>query len=572
MKSTLLALMLATLVATAVSADDLEGVWSAYLDYGVPARIDIAIEHDDDGSWVAKIGETQAKGQQGDDGTVAFVTDMGTLRLYPQAATAYWVQPYLEMSGSAYANPVDLTADEEGTWRGMARPRPVHLRLDLVVQSTDAGLAANLRNPEYNMGRNMPAMRIEAHDDGTIAFRHEDNPPALHGTRAGDRMDLQFENIDERVTFVRTVTPRPGYAPRSQPVIALTPPAALDDGWLVAVPRSRGVDPDPLLALTQRVAEQDPGNLYGETVHTMVLTQGGVVVYEEGFFGHDPRVPHDTRSAGKSFSSTMVGLAIQQGYAISPSTTLADVFGDEIPASDKRKRAITAAHLMSMASGLDCDDGNYESPGNEDVMQSQQAQRDWIRYTLDLDMVRAPGEKAIYCSAGVNLASTMVARVTGRWLPEFFDQQFAKPLGIRHYHINLMPTGDMYVGGGVYMTARDLAKFGQLYLNDGVWNGERLLPEGWVGEAFSAVASINGPDDYGWNWWRQSFEVDGQRIEARYAAGNGGQLTFVLPQLDAVFVVQAGNYGNYGTWRRFRDEYLPDYVIPALLARSASTR
>ncbi|MEM9387641.1 MAG: serine hydrolase [Pseudomonadota bacterium] len=571
MKRIGLLLLFSVFIVDVVHADNLEGVWSALVDYGVPDRVDITIAKGAKDGWRAQIGEAQVPGRRRDN-SVEFTTEAGVLRVYPEVPIAYWVQRRLETAGSRYANPVDLRANGEGGWRGVARPRPERVHLDLVVRSTEDGLEANVRNPEFNVGRNMAAMRVDARADGTIAFQREEGPPAMQGSREGDRMELQVEALGRLVTFVRSPAPRPGYAPRAQAVTALTPPEARNDGWLVAVPQVRGVDPAPLLALTQRVAGQDPGSLYAETVHTMVLTKGGAVVYEEGFFGQDPRVPHDTRSAGKSFSSTIVGVAVQQGYEISPTTKLGDVFGDSIPASDVAKRSIGVEHLMSMASGLDCDDGNYESPGNEDVMQSQGEQPDWVRYTLALDMVRAPGEKAVYCSAGVNLASAVVARVTGRWLPELFDQHFAKPLGIRHYHVNLMPTGDMYVGGGVHMTGRDLAKFGQLYLNDGIWKGTRVLPEGWVSQAFSAKASINEPDDYGWNWWRQSFEVGGERIDARYAAGNGGQLVFVLPQLDAVFVVLAGNYGNYGTWRRFRDEYLPQYVIPALLARGERAR
>src|SRR5512140_3329643 len=106
--------------------------------------------------------------------------------------------------------------------------------------------------------------------------------------------------------------------------------------------------------------------------------------------------------------------------------------------------------------GLACDDNDDASPGNEGAMQSQSAQPDWYRYTLDLPLANAPGEHYAYCSAGTNLAGGVLAQVSGAWLPALFDTLVAQPLKLGRYYVNLMPTGQAYSGGGMHLRPRDL--------------------------------------------------------------------------------------------------------------------
>ena len=112
---------------------------------------------------------------------------------------------------------------------------------------------------------------------------------------------------------------------------------------------------------------------------------------------------------------------------------------------------------MTMTSGYDCDDEDEPSPGNEDTMQSQESQPDWYKYTLDLPMVREPGERAVYCSAGMNLLGGVISHATGEWLPDFFRDNIALPLDFGRYHLQLMPppNDNLYLGGGSYMRPRD---------------------------------------------------------------------------------------------------------------------
>jgi len=224
---------------------------------------------------------------------------------------------------------------------------------------------------------------------------------------------------------------------------------------------------------------------------------------------------------------------------------------------------MTVKHLMTMTSGFDCDDNDPESPGNEDVMQSQRDEPDWYRYTLNLPMKRPPGAAAVYCSANSNLLGYVLGHATGRWLPDVFRDRFARPLQIHRYAMNLTPTGEAYMGGGIYWLPRDFLKLGQLYLDEGVWKGRRILDAGWVEEATRPREHLN-EQGYGYSWWVISYPFRDRTVRAFYAGGNGGQMVIVVPELDLAVLVMAGNYSHFASLLKFRDEYVGGYVLRAV--------
>ena len=144
-------------------------------------------------------------------------------------------------------------------------------------------------------------------------------------------------------------------------------------------------------------------------------------------------------------------------------------------------------------------------------------------------MVAAPGEKAAYCSAGVNLVGGALANVTHEPLLDLFRRYLADPLQITRYAINLMPSGQMYGGGGIRLRARDALKFGELYLDGGVWNGRRVVSKAWVDASLAEHATLRQDSSYGYNWWRYRLQV-GDRVYDEYeAGGNGGQFIMIVP-------------------------------------------
>jgi CubicO group peptidase (beta-lactamase class C family) len=268
------------------------------------------------------------------------------------------------------------------------------------------------------------------------------------------------------------------------------------------------------------------------------------------------------RSAAKTFDSALVGIAAFRGARLGEATRIAPFYRAYAPFAnaDPRKDRITLGNLMTMTPGFACDDNDDASPGLEDTI--QETAHDWYRATLDLPMMNDPGSRALYCSQGLNLTGGVISGATRRWLPEFFDTELAQPLQFTHYYVPMMPTGTMYLGGGVYVTPRDFLKFGQLFLDGGVWNGRRLMSADWVRRSLRPHASLNAPRDYGLTWHIHRFTAGGKSHIAEEAGGNGGQMLFLIRDLGIVAMITAGNYGDYPTWRTFAD-LSPQYVIPA---------
>ncbi|HEX8806076.1 MAG TPA: serine hydrolase, partial [Candidatus Aquilonibacter sp.] len=266
----------------------------------------------------------------------------------------------------------------------------------------------------------------------------------------------------------------------------------------------------------------------------------------------------------------MVGRAIEDTHVFTPQARVLALLPQYAPIAhdDARKERMTVADLMTMASGLACDDNDDNSPGNEDAMQSQPAGTDWYRYTLDLPMVADPGTHAVYCTAGINLLGAIVRAATRTPLATLFANRFAAPMQFGTYAMWLMPApmNDAYMGGGDYFRPRDFLKFGALLLNGGRWNGTPIVDASWITTSIAPRTAPEGEGDrYGYGWHISSVLVDGTSYEVVNAGGNGGQLMIVIPKLDVAIMLTAGNYNQYPVWRQF----LPEIV--AAVVRSCNS-
>jgi CubicO group peptidase (beta-lactamase class C family) len=447
-----------------------------------------------------------------------------------------------------------------------------------VTRRQDGSLVGVFRNPERNSLGAWLRFRVTPGPDSVrFAARPDEGEPEITVAGAFDsaRRTLTIPWPGLQRTLV--LSPRaPADAPRLFPRLPRdrryryhAPPVQDDDGWRTARASKVGMDEEALQRIVQGIVDSDPLHPRAPLIHSLLVARRGRLVLEEYFFGYDRDTPHDTRSAGKTFASVMLGAAMLTGAPIAPATAVYPLLAARGPFvnPDPRKQHMTVAHLMTHTSGLACDDNDGASPGNEDVMQSQAAEPDWWKYTLDLPMAHDPGTHYAYCSAGMNLVGAALTAATGTWLPELFDRTVARPLGFGRYHFNLMPTLDGYQGGGVQLRPRDLLKLGQAYLDGGVWKGTRIVAEEWVRQSTASRVRVSerSADGYAWHL----FELTaGDRAWREYEAnGNGGQLLIVVPELELVVVFTAGNYGHGGVWTNFRDEIVPRGIIPAILDR-----
>jgi CubicO group peptidase (beta-lactamase class C family) len=299
-------------------------------------------------------------------------------------------------------------------------------------------------------------------------------------------------------------------------------------------------------------------------VHAVLIARHGKLVVEEYFHNTDPDEPHDTRSAAKSLTSLLIGAAALKGEPVGLSTRVYETMGRND--ADPNKRAITLEHLMTMSSGLDCDDSDDNSPGNENTMQEQTAQPDWYTYTLDLKTIRKPGEKAVYCSCQPNLAGGVLQRATHKRLEDLIRDLVAVPLQMGAYSLWTSPAHDVYMGGGNRFRPRDFMKLGQVMLDGGRWRGKQIVSAAWAKASVTPRYQIGKrvPGlNYGYLWWSVEYPYQGGKVRAFYAAGNGGQIVMGIPELDLLIAFFGGNYNSDALFIP-QQKYVPEQILPAV--------
>ena len=349
------------------------------------------------------------------------------------------------------------------------------------------------------------------------------------------------------------------------------------DGWRVAHAARHDVDAAPLAAM---LSAFDDGSV--DRVDYVGIAKDGVLVLDaqvrteldlmdEGF-GNDTLEVHSLQSASKSFASALVGVAIQQGHIASVQDELLDYFPeyDALANPDPRKEAWTIEDFLTMRTGLEWDE--WGAPYTEDANtlgRTYREAQDYVKYLFDLPIANEPGSTFAYCSIGSVTLSALAENASGVQLEELAEEHLFGPLGIESARILETPTGRAHLGGGLLLSGRDMGKFGQLFLQDGVWDGERLLPEGWVRDSFAQHVTFDGPArklgvGYGYQWWLEQIPAEGEVHELFAAKGYGGQYIYVWPAMDAVISFQGSNWALDGSGGPDpAPTLLREYVLPA---------
>jgi CubicO group peptidase (beta-lactamase class C family) len=340
-------------------------------------------------------------------------------------------------------------------------------------------------------------------------------------------------------------------------------PLARDDGWPTATLDEVGIDRAAIEKMVQRIIDTPMESTQDLQVDGVLIARRGRLVLEEYFHGEHRDKPHETRSASKSMTATLVGAAIQAGAPLRLSTPVYQITnGGIFPANlDPLKREMTLEHLLSMSSGYYCNDSDEKAPGREDTMWESGA-ADFYKFALALPMASRPGEKAVYCSTNPNLALGVLQQATGESPLYTFDRLIAGPLKIRNYGWLTDPGGHPYGGGGAHFLPRDFMKIGQLMANDGTWDGRRILAKDFVARASSPLYRI-GQRGYGLAWWYYDLPYRNRTVRAFAALGNGGQNLFVIPDLELVIAVYASNYGTR-VFFSIQDDIVPKQILPAV--------
>ena len=302
-----------------------------------------------------------------------------------------------------------------------------------------------------------------------------------------------------------------------------------------------------------------------KNISSVIVIKKGRLLIEEYFNGETRDSLHDPRSVGKSFASTVLGIAENEGYFKNEDQTLKEFY--DIKSYDNYsslKEDISIKDLLTMSSVFDGNDDDSNSPGNEENMYPTS---DWVRFTLNLplNIIRPRGEWHYFTAGAVLLGDILNKSVPGG-LEKYADQKLFSPLGISKYKWEYTPQNVPNTAGGIRMNSLDFAKYGQLYKNRGVWNGKQIIPKDWVEKTFTKYKSIPGRKDefYGYLFWNKKYIVKDKAFETFYCAGNGGNKIYVFPDQPLVIVITATAYGaSYAHSQE--DKMMTDYILPSVL-------
>jgi len=297
-------------------------------------------------------------------------------------------------------------------------------------------------------------------------------------------------------------------------------------GWKSSTPEMQGMDSAKLLIADEFIQNRLPD------VFSLLVVKNGYLVFEKYYSWGSPDKYAVVHSVTKSVTSALIGIALDKGYLNSVDQKLIEFFPEYITDNlDPRKKEISLKQLLTMSSGF-----RWNDRGSE--MRNWYISSNWAKFTIQLPLENSPGDVFNYNSSTSHLLSIILSKSIKTSTLDFAKQNLFEPLGIQSAYWHQDPQG-YYIGGfGLGLSARDLAKIGFLYLNNGYWNGQSIVSEYWVKastdqqiQAFSHP--IYGRFGYGYQWWVK--KVDD--CSSFRAWGRRGQFIVVVPELDLVIAV-----------------------------------
>ena len=324
--------------------------------------------------------------------------------------------------------------------------------------------------------------------------------------------------------------------------------------------------------LTPKMEQEVRSGLF-QKIGSVLVEQDGRIVYEHYFDG-DAATLRDTRSATKTITSILTGIAIHDHKIANVSAPVLSFFpGQRFENPDPRKSRMTIEDLLTMSSPLECDDWNDFSRGNEERMYLLE---DWTQFALDLPIrgyTRNPGEASpkfnrrfSYCTAGAFVLGQVLERATGERADLYAQHKLFDPLSIHDAQWVYSPLGLPQTGGGLRLSSRDLLKLAELCRMGGRVGGQQVVSSEWIKASTAAHAQIDEETDYGYFWWLKTFSAAGQHYPAWFMSGNGGNKVVVVPSLGLSVVVTSTNYNTRGMHQQ-TEKLLTDYILPSFASR-----
>jgi len=313
-------------------------------------------------------------------------------------------------------------------------------------------------------------------------------------------------------------------------------------------PSKAGLHPDSIQQMYDALNQETVADFRSLVVikdHQLVLEDYGNTYWRETI--------HDIRSAGKSITALLMGIAIDKGLIKDVEQPVYDFF----PEVEFRKpptavhKNVKIKHLLMMSSGLDADTDDINSKGSAI---NWLAEEDWLRLVLEIPMKFKSGEKWVYNDACAMLSSAIIQKVSGKTMAEFAEEHLFTPLDIKEYYWYASQKGITAGMGNLYISNLDFAKLGLLVLNKGKWKDTQIISTNWIKEMLTKRLDISKIDPfagyYGYFWYLAKDKINDTTYEYAFASGNGGNKLYIIPQENMVISIQSSAYGRgYGHTR-----------------------
>jgi CubicO group peptidase (beta-lactamase class C family) len=552
---------------TAPSLEDLSGLWGAKKWFGPEVRGQLIVERTGSGLVADIAGRHAQVAEKGPELSFALPGNEGAFSGRfegPAVIRGHWIY-------ASSASPVVLGAIGAARWAGQVDPSQDEFSFYIFAKrAADGSYAAVLRNPEFDLGNQQGARRLVREGDAIrlMAARGDAPERVLAAGRIEPEMNgfsLTFTGRGGTYDFARQGDASLAYPrPRSAEPYRYLPPPALGDGWPTATLADERIDRPAMERLVQSIVDMKMDEPDAPEIHALLIARHGRLALEEYFHGFSRDKLHTLRSAGKSLSGTTIGAAMHAGAPLRLDSRVYAVMngGTFPPDLEPRKRAMTLENLLTMSSGHYCDDSDPKAPGNEDYINDELQPPNVIGYFMSVPMATDPGQNSVYCSMQPHLALSMLAEATHESPLRIFDRLVARPMRITHYAWPLDTNGRPYGGGSVAVRARDFMKFGQLMLNGGVWDGKRILDATYAKAAITPQYHLRNVY-YGYLWWMENYPYKNRSVLGYSARGAGGNLTFVVPELDLVVTTMAGNYSNR-KGMKYLGNLIANSILPAV--------
>ncbi|MGI3227134.1 serine hydrolase domain-containing protein [Streptomyces sp. GTA36] len=320
--------------------------------------------------------------------------------------------------------------------------------------------------------------------------------------------------------------------------------------WSSTAPETQGMDSTKL-----RTGLTKLGN--NASLLSVLVIRHDRLVAERYYDGGGAQRSNNAHSVSKSFLQALVHIAVEKGDIRSLDDPVADYLPEYFSDASPDMKSITIRHMLTMRSGLDW---------TEDSTESQvEKTSNWVRSILGRELVSAPGTTYNYSSGNTHVVSAVLQKATGMSTCQFAHQYLFGPMGITAEHWGRDPQGVFSGGYNVYLTPREMAKFGLLYLHDGKWGGRQLVPRGAVRAAQARTAEVDDVFAYSEGWWTQTIS----ERSTYFAWGFGGQFIYVVPSADVVLVTSEDTSDNSTNKEINPREFIRDYLLPAITGPGA---